>query len=73
MHIIDEKQSTLKEVSYDEEHDEYMTESTLSVCSFDKVKEWYVQNKIPYVNPNPKSNDALFLGEEVFFIEFKIF
>lgn len=72
MHLIEEKTSTLKEVSFDEEHDEYMVESDLQVCWFDKVKEWYVKNKIPLANPNPKSNDALFFGEkESYFIEFK--
>ena len=72
MHIIDEKIDTLKETSYDKENNTYMVESNLLVCSFDKVKEWYIENKIPYTNPNPKSNDALFFGEDTcFFIEFK--
>ena len=72
MHIIDEKRSTLKDTSYDNDNNEYMVESQLPVCSFDEVKEWYVGNKIPCVNPMPKSNDALFWGEEEsFFIEFK--
>lgn len=61
---------TLEETSCDETYP--MTTSQLQVCSFDKVKEWYVQNKIPYANPNPKSNDALYFSkEECFFIEFK--
>lgn len=72
MHLVDELTCTLKETSYDKVNNEYMVESDLQVCSFDKVKEWYVGNKIPYVNPNPKSNDALFFGQtESFFIEFK--
>ena len=72
MSIIDEKIDTLKATSYDEEHDTYMVECTLSVCSFDKVKEWYVENRVPSSNPNPKSNDALYFREdECFFIEFK--
>ena len=72
MHIIDEKVSTLKETSYDKEHTVYMTESNLKVCNFDDVKDWYVENKVPLSNPNPKSNDALFFEEkECFFIEFK--
>lgn len=72
MHIIDEKKDTLKNTSYDDNNKEYMVDSQLSVCSFDKVKEWYIQNKIPNVNPNPKSNDALyFRDQDCYFIEFK--
>lgn len=72
MHIIDEMQDSIKEASYDKEHTEYMTESTMQVCQFDKVKEWYIANKIPLANPNPKSNDALYFHDEaVFFMEFK--
>ena len=72
MHIIDEFQSTLEETSYDSDNGTYMVHSQLQVCPFDKVKEWYVSEKIPYANPNPKSNDALYFGErESYFIEFK--
>lgn len=72
MHIIDKKQSTLKATSYDNDNDEYMVDSELAVCDFDAVKEWYIKNKTPYANPNPKSNDELVVGnEESFFIEFK--
>lgn len=76
MHIIDEKQSTLEKTSCDE-HDKntekkYMVHSQLTVCDFDKVKDWYISNKIPFVRPTPKSNDALYFGEqECYFIEFK--
>ena len=70
MHIIDELQSTLEETSKD--NGVPMINSKLTVCSFDKVKEWYVSEKVPYAKPNPKSNDALYFGdEECFFIEFK--
>ena len=72
MHIIDEKKDTLKNTSYDKENKEYMVECELQVCSFDDVKEWYVKNRVPLANPNPKSNDALFFGKtDGFFIEFK--
>ena len=72
MHIIDETYKTLKETSFDDEHKVYMVDSTLEVCSFDEVKEWYVKTKVPFSKPNPKSNDALFLTKtECFFIEFK--
>ena len=72
VNIIDELQCSLEEASYDEDNEIYMVHSQLQVCSFDKVKEWYVSNKIPLAYPNPKSNDALYFGEdECFFIEFK--
>lgn len=72
MHIIDEMQDSIKEASYDKEHTEYMTESMMQVCQFDKVKEWYIANKIPLANPNPKSNDALYFHDDAsFFVEFK--
>lgn len=72
LHIIDERNSTLKDTSYDEDNKVYMVDCELEVCSFDDVKEWYVKNRIPLAKPNPKSNDALFFDkEEVFFIEFK--
>lgn len=70
MHIIDETESTLKETSID--NNIYMIDSEFKVCAFDSVKEWYIRNKVPYANPNPKSNDALYFGDkECFFIEFK--
>lgn len=72
LHIIDERNSTLKDTSYDEDNNVYMVDCELEVCSFDDVKEWYVKNRIPLAKPNPKSNDALFFDkEEGFFIEFK--
>lgn len=72
MNIIDELQSSLEEVSYDKDNGTYMVHSQFQVCSFDKVKEWYVSERVPLANPNPKSCDALYFGEdECFFIEFK--
>ena len=71
-HIIDKLKSTLEETSTDSDNGTPMVNSQLSVCPFDKVKEWYVSEKVPLANPNPKSNDALYFGkEECFFIEFK--
>lgn len=71
-HIIDELECTLEKASLDEDNGVSMVKSQLSVCSFDKVKEWYVSEKVPLANPNPKSNDALYFSEEeCFFIEFK--
>lgn len=72
MHIIDKLQSSLEETSYDKDNGTYMVHSQMQVCSFDKVKEWYVSERASLANPNPKSNDALYFGEEeCFFIEFK--
>lgn len=72
MHIIDELQSTLEETSFDDDNGIFMINSQLKVCSFDDVKKRYVCEKIPLANPNPKSNDALYFGEnECCFIEFK--
>lgn len=69
-HIIDKFKSTLEETSRD--NGIPMVNSKLTVCPFDKVKEWYVSKKAPLANPNPKSNDALYFGEEgCYFIEFK--
>ena len=71
-HIIDELECTLEKASLDEDNGIPMVNSQLMVCSFDKVKEWYVSERVPLANPNPKSNDALYFGEEeCFFIEFK--
>ncbi len=65
--------STLKDVSYDDDNNEYMTNSNLKVIDFDKVKEIYIKNNISNVKPNPKSNDALYLSKDGVwtFIEFK--
>lgn len=71
-HIIDKLKCTLEKASLDESNGVFMVNSQLLVCPFDKVKEWYVSEKVPLANPNPKSNDALFFAKgECFFIEFK--
>ena len=72
MHKIDEVQGSLEKASEDKDNKVYMVHSQLQVCWFDKVKEWYVSEKIPLANPTPKSNDALYFDkDECFFIEFK--
>ena len=72
MHKIDEIQCSLQQTSKDEDNKIYMVQSQLQVCCFDKIKEWYVSEKIPLANPTPKSNDALYFdNDECFFIEFK--
>lgn len=71
-HIIDKLKCTLEAESLDEDKGVSMVKSQLLVCSFDRVKEWYVREVIPLANPNPKSNDVLYFGEDgCFFIEFK--
>lgn len=72
VHKIDEVQGSLEKASEDKDNKVYMVHSQLQVCWFDKVKEWYVSEKIPLANPTPKSNDALYFDkDECFFIEFK--
>lgn len=63
--------ATLKSTSYDDSNNIYMTESSLEVFDFDKVKEKYSQKYNVYKTPN--SNDVLFFNsdDEVYFIEFK--
>lgn len=71
-HIIDKLKCTLEAASLDEDKGVSMVKSQLLVCSFDRVKEWYVREVIPLANPNLKSNDVLYFGEDgCFFIEFK--
>lgn len=63
----------LKNTSYDHKNDIYMTDSEIQVFDFDKVKDSYIKNNLNNVNPNPKSNDALYVTNEGkwIFIEFK--
>lgn len=71
--IFESNKATLKDTSADD-HDggiAYMTESLCEVVNFDLVKSEYVRGlKLIKI---PKSNDALFLGEDGrwTFIEFK--
>lgn len=65
--------STLKEASKDNHDgvDSYMTDSTLEVINFDKVKDEYIKDMS--LNETPKSNDVLYISKdgELTFIEFK--
>lgn len=66
----DQFKATLKELSKDDIHDEYMTESNEIAINFDKVKDLYIKD----INPVhlPSSNDALkYINEDFYFIEFK--
>lgn len=63
-------QNTLKDTSYDDTNDEYMTESTYKVIDFDLVKDAYIKSLS--VKDTPNSNDALvFIENQYYFIEFK--
>lgn len=66
-------QESLRNTSYDREHNDYMTESNIKVIDFDKVKNNYVAYNISNVDPHPRSNDALYISKDGvwFFIEFK--
>ena len=71
--IDDFKKTTLKETYFDRQNNEYMTQSTLEVINFDKLKEEFFQ-KIDNVTERMFcSNDALFLcnNNEIYMIEFK--
>lgn len=61
----------IKETSYDDAQNQYMTESDLEVIDFDKVKEEYIEN-LKLTEP-PKSCDSLFFldSNKKVFIEFK--
>lgn len=66
---------TLKETSLDDGsiEESYMTDAGNPVIHFDKVKEAYVRNLNPKPQYEPRSIDALYIGngEKVSFIEFK--
>lgn len=67
--------STLKKTSLSEENEikNYMTESTVSVINFDKVKKAYIRKLQPKPEFMPSSSDALHIGDngKISFIEFK--
>lgn len=61
---------SIKETSYDDAQNEYMTESQIEVIDFDKVKEEYICTL--KLSEPPKSCDSLYMnGDEKIFIEFK--
>lgn len=62
--------SKLKETSLNDSGNKYMSESTIDVINFDKVKGKYIGDI--KVEMTPSSNDALLvLADELIFIEFK--
>lgn len=65
----------LKNVSFDSDAKEYMTESLIQVVNFDAVKNAYIEKLAirDETGSAPKSCDALYLGKngEIVFIEFK--
>ncbi len=67
--------STLKETSRDDHNGtvSFMTQYLLEVVDFDKVKHNYLKGLKAKVSEEPKSNDALYIGDndELVFIEFK--
>lgn len=63
---------TMQEASLDTDKNQTMTDRKIKVFRFDDIKDWYVKKAIPKVNPEPKSNDALWITEQgSTFIEFK--
>lgn len=67
--------TSLKETSFDQNNKEYMTESSLTVYNFDKIKDEYVKTHSEIFNSKDisfRSNDALYCKNGSFiFIEFK--
>ena len=74
-HFSDELTS-LKETSYDEDNDAYLTNLDVIVYDFDKIKERYVKELKTCLSlssiPSFRSNDALYnKNGKLIFIEFK--
>jgi hypothetical protein len=71
--IDDLMKTTLKETSFDDHNQEYMTQSTLQVINFDKLKEEFFKKINNDTNRMFCSNDALFIcnDDEIYMIEFK--
>jgi hypothetical protein len=69
--LFADNQDSLKNTSYDEDNDEYMTNIDLPVINFDKVTISY--QKKCNLSACPCSNDALYITENglIVFIEFK--
>lgn len=65
--IFKNNKKPLKNLSYDES--EYMTKSSLEAIDFDKVKDDHCRTL--RLSEVPKSCDALYQGDEIYFIEFK--
>ena len=68
--------TSLKETSYDEDNDAYLTNLDVLVYDFDKIKERYVKDLKTYLSlssiPSFRSNDALYnKNGKLIFIEFK--
>lgn len=65
------KRTSLKNTSYDEEHKDYMSDSTLNVIGFDQVKEEYLTRE-HLEGEMASSVDALVSdGQYTYIIEFK--
>jgi len=65
--------TTMERTSYDEEHNEYMTQSEVEVFDFDTLKYWYSETAGAHDRKlSLKSNDALLCKDgHLAFIEFK--
>lgn len=72
--IFTNNKNTLKETSFDGDNKVYMSQLTLDVVNFDKVKDAYCDSLDKACSARPHSNDALFIDieqEKFLFIEFK--
>lgn len=72
MIYTNEYTTTLKEISFDRQNNEYMTESELEVINFDCVKEMFSKNLDNQTDRTLCSNDGLFCIDNLeYMIEFK--
>lgn len=73
--IFNNNLKTLHDTSYDEDNNQYMTNSTFPAIDFDDVKLSYVLSNSTISSANMRSNDALVILDSVngkfLFIEFK--
>jgi len=71
INILSNNKSTLRATSKDDSNEVFLTESTLEVVNFDKVKKEYIRNF--EIAEEPASVDALYSdgNGELYFIEFK--
>lgn len=63
--IFNNNLKTLHDTSYDEDNNQYMTNSTFPAIDFDDVKLSYVLSNSTISSANMRSNDALVILDSV--------
>lgn len=69
--IFSNNKSTLKETSYDDANDVFMTESEFEVIDFDDVKEQYLLSKNSRIEELKSADALLNCDQRIVFVEFK--